>query len=49
MCLKSPEDIILTVVQSSPIIYFPEREAMLVKEQINLTFGSSGKNILELN
>ena len=50
LCLKHPKvSCSVTIVQSSPVIYFPPNTPIPIYNELNLTFGSSGKNIIEVN
>lgn len=50
LCLKSPNDSLsVTVIQSSPVIYWAENTTVLVKNNLNMTFGSEGTNLIEVN
>ena len=43
------EDIELTVIQYSSVIYWPEQMPILVLQELNLTFGAKGTTIVEIN
>lgn len=49
LCLTSSEPMSLTVIQSSPVNYLPEKTSIMVYNELNITFGSEGKNIIEIN
>lgn len=49
ICMKSKTPVAVTVIQSSPLNYWPQKEPIIVKGQNNLTFGAEGKTIIELN
>lgn len=45
----SSNNMFLTFIQSSYVIYFPENSPILIVNEQNLTFYSEGKNIIEIN
>ena len=49
LCLSSPEYLSVILIQSSPVNYFPEKESILVTEQMNLTLNPKGKTLIEVD
>jgi hypothetical protein len=49
LCLKYPQKIYLSIIQSSHVNYFPPNTDILVHQNINLTFMAGSDNILEIN
>jgi hypothetical protein len=48
-CLKAPENVFLTFIQSSSLLFLPEATTVMVVGTMNFTFYSEGKSILEIN
>lgn len=48
-CFKSKETIFFTFIQSSRVFYLPETTTVVVNGNMNFSFYSEGKSVMEIN